>query len=195
MNYNFDSVGFNELDHYLLSQNRIIIHQIWFGTIPNRIAANQTFKKLKSCRDSWSLLNPNLLHIIWNKTQIIQLIKTYYSEFYELFHTYKHEIQRCDFARYCILHRYGGLYVDMDYKCKKSFEQVFREWNQQDIYCVETPNTINENTMVSNSLMLSYVRGHVFWKMLLLEMNKSIDAYKESSKHIQVMYTTGPAIL
>jgi mannosyltransferase OCH1-like enzyme len=186
---------FLELDQYLLSQDRMIIHQIWFGTIPNRMAASQTFKKLKSCRESWSLLNPNLLHMIWNKTQVIDLIKTYYSEFYELFHTYKYEIQRCDFARYCILHRYGGMYVDMDYKCKKPFEQVFLEWNQQDVYCVETPNSINEHTMVSNSLMISYTREHLFWKMLLLEMNKAIDKYKESSKHIQVMYTTGPAIL
>lgn len=193
MNYNPDFKNFQELDDYLLSQNRLIIHQIWFEF---NIRSRSTFKRLKPCRDSWSKCNPNLLHFIWKKPQIINLIKTYYLEFYDLFTKYPHEIQRCDMARCCILHRYGGLYVDMDYKCKKTFERVFELWNQHDIYCVETPNTFfKENISISNSLMLSYTRNHMFWKMLLLEMNKAIEKYIDSSKHIQVMYTTGPAIL
>lgn len=186
---------FDLLDQYLLEQKRIIIHQVWFGTIPNRFKASKTFKELKHCRESWDIFNPNLCHTIWNKPNSVALIKKYYPEFYELFQAYPWEIQRCDMVRYCILHRYGGLYADMDYKCKKDFSYVFEYYKQYDIYLVSTPNAISEDT-VSNSLMLSYTKNHMFWKMLLLEMNKVFDnSWHPSSKHIEVMYTTGPAIL
>lgn len=188
------SSDFEILDNYLLQQQRIIIHQVWFGTIPSKFRALKTYKMLKHCRESWDILNPNLCHTIWSKDNSTQLIKNYYPEFYELFNRYHYEIQRCDMIRYCILHRYGGLYADMDYKCKKNFEEVFRKYNQYDIYLVNTPNNLNNET-VSNSLMLSYTKNHMFWKMLLLEMNKVFENYNNTSKHIQVMYTTGPAIL
>lgn len=186
---------FDLLDQYLLQQKRIIIHQVWFGTIPNRFKASKTYKELKHCRESWDILNPNLCHTIWNKSNSISLIKKHYPEFYELFQSYPWEIQRCDMVRYCILHRYGGLYVDMDYKCKKDFSAVFQKYSQYDVYLVTTPNALSTDT-VSNSLMLSYQKNHMFWKMLLLEMNKAFDKSSHpSSKHIEVMYTTGPGIL
>ena len=35
-------------------------------------------------------------------------------------------IQKVDFFRYCVLYQYGGFYADIDYECRKSFEN---DWN------------------------------------------------------------------
>lgn len=186
------SLNFEELDNYLLEQKRFIIHQIWFDTITSKYKAKKLYEELKHCRESWDILNPNFCHIIWNRENTVKLIKSFYPEFYELFVNYPFEIQRCDMIRYCILHRYSGIYVDMDYKCKKSFQNVFKLWNQYDIYLI---NSSNVSGKISNSMMLSYEKNHMFWKMVLLEMNKIAAGYKDVSKHLQVMYTTGPAML
>ncbi len=81
----------------------------------------------------------------------------------------------------------------MDYFCNKSLSEVHENY-PNDIYFVETPNKMTSDTHISNSLMYS-VRNHVFWKRLFieLELNKEIPYYY--SRHVQIMFTTGPGIL
>ena len=189
------NVSFEEFDDYLLSQKVPIIHQIWFGTFDNKYKSRKIWKSLQPYRDSWTIKNPNLCHVIWNREKSLELVQHHYSEYTELFHKYKYEVQRCDMIRYCILHRYGGIYADMDYKCKKPFGEVFEKWNKHDLYLVQTPNSFNNDFCVSNSLMIARVKDHMFWKILLLEMNRVHDSYSIMSKHIQIMLTTGPKIL
>ena len=38
---------YNDFDKYLLDQKGRIIHQVWFGTIPTKKEAANTYKKLK----------------------------------------------------------------------------------------------------------------------------------------------------
>jgi inositol phosphorylceramide mannosyltransferase catalytic subunit len=187
-------MDFEELDQYLLSQQRTIIHQVWFGTIPNQYSARKTWKKLERYRLSWDHFNPNMCHVVWNKKNSDALVKQYYSEFYEMYSQYPYEIQRCDCVRYCILHRYSGIYCDMDYRCTRSFEGIW-DLYPSDVLLVQTPN-FSGPTGVSNSLMLSKHKEHLFWKKLLLELHNGRDHFMAShSKQITVMWTTGPRIL
>jgi mannosyltransferase OCH1-like enzyme len=92
-----------------------------------------------------------------------------------------------------ILQRYGGLYADMDYYCCKPFDEVFSKFTD-DFYVVCTPNSFGDNTYFSNSLMYSKP-NHSFWRKLLIQMeiDKSCPIYY--SRHMIIMYTTGPGIL
>lgn len=185
---------FNDLDNFLLSNRNKIIHQIWFGTIPNKKEAKKAYEKLKLFRNSWIIKNPTWFRMEWNKKQAETLVKTWYSEHYETYKGYKHEIQRCDFVRYLILHRYGGWYADMDYHCCKPLNDVMTAYCN-DIYFVQTPNNYFGNTdYVSNSLMYS-LAGHTFWKQLLINLERNRNTPLFYSKHLQVMFTTGPGIL
>lgn len=191
---NLSELNFIEFDTYLLSQKSLIIHQVWFTNICNRQQTQKLYSKLKMCRDSWDIHNSNLLHIIWNQERSLHLIKNFFPEYLDLYKNYSYEIQRCDFVRYCLLYRYGGIYVDMDYKCKKPFSIVFKKWNVYSIYFVESSHTCS----ISNSLMISYEKKHIFWKILLMEIYKNSFTFKnfvDSSKHIDIIYTTGPGIL
>jgi len=55
-------------------------------------------------------------HKLWENEEIDELIATEYPEYLQLFEDFTQPIQRVDFARYCILHRHGGIYLDLDVK-------------------------------------------------------------------------------
>lgn len=185
---------FDELDQYLLGHPPShLIHQIWFTIRGIRIGSNKSL--LKSCSQSWDLENPMMYHLVWNRKHCVSLIRKHYAEFEGLFFALPHEIQRCDFARYCILHRYGGIYADMDYKCTKPFEQVWALWNSHDVYLVQSPHSPGDQKYVSNSLMIARIRGHDFWRVLMSEILQASNRMQWLSRHFEVMYTTGPAML
>ena len=35
---------------------------------------------------------------------------------------------KIDILRYCILHKYGGLYADIDYKCFNNFDSYIEKY-------------------------------------------------------------------
>lgn len=186
-----DTLEFEDVDKYLLAQKGRIIHQVWFGTIPNNKEAKKTYEKFKIYRDSWKIKNPTWFHMEWSKKLSDEIVKTYFPEHYDMYRQYPYEIQRCDLVRYFCLYRYGGIYADMDYYCNRSFDDALIEFPNS-FYLVNTPNV--GNTYVSNSLMYSEM-GHVFWRRLFMEMEKNRDSPIYYSRHLEIMYTTGPGIL
>lgn len=183
-----------DLDRYLRSHDGKIIHQIWFGIIPTKRAAKKAFEKLRPYRDTWLLSNPTWFYICWDKEKTDQFVKAFYPEHLEMYNSYKYHIQRCDAVRYFLLHRYGGVYADMDYKCCKPFDQAFQRF-RNDIYFVETPNRLNKDEVhIFNSLMYSRP-GHPFWKKLFIELEKNRTTPSFYGRHLEIMFTTGPAIL
>lgn len=182
---------FKDFDKYLLDQKGRIIHQVWFGTIPNKKKAEKTYINFKIYRDSWKIKNPTWCHVEWNKQMSENLIKYYFPEHFDMYSKYKYEIQKCDFVRYVFLYRYGGIYADMDYYCNKPFDEAFLHF-RNDFYLVNTPNV--GNNYVSNSLMWCKP-SHVFWRLLFLEMELCKESPIYYNRHLIIMYTTGPGIL
>jgi mannosyltransferase OCH1-like enzyme len=181
-------------DTFLLAQNGKIIHQIWFGTIPNKKEAKLQYNSLRYCRESWVLQNPSWHRIEWNREMTIQLVSLFYSEYFDLFSKYRYKIQQCDFIRYLILYRYGGWYVDMDYFCNAPLDRVMNLFPNS-IYFVQSPNKtlVQDDDHISNSLMYS-VPKHPFWKRVFDELLLATDK-PYYPKHLTVMFTTGPGIL
>jgi mannosyltransferase OCH1-like enzyme len=188
-----EDLDFEDLDKYLLNQNGKIIHQIWFGTIPNKKTAKKAFEGLRKYRDSWLIENPSWTYVCWNLSRCKDLVRLFYTQHKEMYDKYPYQIQRCDTVRYFILHRYGGLYADMDYYCKRPWDEVIENY-KNDIYLVETPNKITNDTHISNSLMYSKP-GHVFWNKLFIELEQNQFTPIYYGKHVTIMFTTGPGIL
>lgn len=67
----------------------------------------------------------NYEYKLWDLKDCEKLIKENYSEYLDLWHNFRYPIQRCDFVRYCILHKYGGLYIDCDIRPMKALGEVF----------------------------------------------------------------------
>ena len=192
-----EDLEYEDFDRYLLRQNGKIIHQIWFGIIPNRDAASEALEGLKKYRDTWITQNPNWMYNCWNLDRCENLIKLYYPHHLAMYRRYLYPIQRCDAVRYFILHRYGGLYADMDYHCNRSWDEVLEQYPNS-LYLVETPNTTyftnHSDVHISNSLMYSE-SGHIFWSSLFIELELYQRAPMYYSRHMTIMFTTGPGIL
>lgn len=88
------------------------IHQIWLGSkFPD---------KYKKWADSWSFFNPDWEYRLWTDDNIDDIILPNG----ELFNSIRNYGQKSDFLRYHILNQFGGIYVDTDFECLKSFDTL-----------------------------------------------------------------------
>jgi mannosyltransferase OCH1-like enzyme len=96
-----------------------IIHQSWKDTnVPNHI-----YKK--DWVDSWREKNPEWKYILWTDQANRNLIKCHYPKYLEMYDSYENPIDKADIARFFYMHRYGGIYVDLDFKCLKPLDDLF----------------------------------------------------------------------
>jgi len=136
------------------------------------------------CVESWKkfFLEKEYTYFLWDDYQNQEFIKNEYPMYYDMYMSYETNIKRVDMIRYFFLHKYGGIYADMDYMAMKNFygllhvskvsicESPFKEWEE-----------------VQNSLMTSY-RGNIFWI-------KVIEKAKERIYEKDVLKSTGPILL
>lgn len=87
-----------------------IIHQIWLGSsFP---------EEYKSLQETWKKHHPDWEYRLWTD-QDVAAFGLYNQSIYDLAKNYG---EKSDIFRYEILYRYGGLYVDTDFECVKSFD-------------------------------------------------------------------------
>lgn len=93
---------------------------------------------------SWNKFHPQALHVLWTDEDNDQLIKMHYPEFVELYTSaLLTKVQRADIARVVYLHRYGGVYVDLDYEARADLFANLPE-TTAGIFVVRSPTLLNE---------------------------------------------------
>ena len=127
-----------------------IIHQSW--------KSEKIPKQHISYVHSWDIYHPDALHVLWTDEDNDELVRLYYPHYYQTYKIFVLVIQQCDFARLLYLHRYGGVYADLDYEAHAN---IFERLPNSDIMIVESPILLNET--MQNSLMVSTVLAHPFW--------------------------------
>lgn len=105
----------------------------------------------ETCQKSWqdNFSSPEYDYKFWNDDDLLNLIQTEFPDYLQLYTDFgKNTILKVDFARYAILYKYGGIYADMDFMCKKNFYTMLHD----NLIIVES-SALNE--VVQNSLMAS----------------------------------------
>lgn len=94
-----------------------ILHHIWIGSpLPDHLAA---------CVDSWRTQHPHWEHRLWTDEDLTWLAhRDLYDRAPNLVPRDAVGQLRGDIARYEILHRYGGLYVDADTQALRPVDQA-----------------------------------------------------------------------
>ena len=92
-----------------------IIHQVFWNFKGKEIKEIELFATNVDITKTYCDLN-NYEHKMWNLKDCEELICEHYPEYIELWNEFRYPIQKCDFIRYLILHRYGGFYLDCDVK-------------------------------------------------------------------------------
>lgn len=83
-----------------------ILHQTWKSSLlPSKWAIQS-----KKCQE----MHKDFEYKLWTDESSLEFIKEFYPWFLPTFLGYKFDIQRADAIRYFVLHKYGGVYMDLD---------------------------------------------------------------------------------
>lgn len=153
-----------------------IIHQIWIQGHKNIPI------ELKKYHDDCQKINNNFKFILWDNEKIQNfLIRNYDKKYVDLYNNFKIFAQKADFARYAILYKYGGIYIDMDMICRKNLSS-FLKYNF--FLTVDDPILNSFNKKYLNGI-IGTIPNHIIFEFIF----KNIFLRKD--KLNDVAYSTG----
>ena len=117
----------------------------------------------RRCQQSWLDHFSGFDYQLWDAERIEAFVRDEFPEHYAVFASSPLHIIKIDLARFMILHRYGGIYADMDMYCYGNFYDEL----ERHVYLVEVLNQQNDE-LVQNSL-LAGIAGHRFFMTCLSE--------------------------
>eukprot|EP00954_Amorphochlora_amoebiformis_P017194 1317548-Amorphochlora_amoeboformis.AAC.2 len=129
---------------------------------------HQTYKTDKvpknwaSTPPAWKSAHPGWKYEFWTDERNRKLIEDHYSWFLPTYDAYPYGIQRSDAARYFILHKYGGVYADLDIQPKEG-RHVSEIIGDADLVMYVNAILLTRETLsptVSLSLSLSLLLSH-----------------------------------
>lgn len=140
-----------------------IIHQTWKGeTLPEKAAP---------FAGSWSRLNPGWERILWTDRMLTAFVASEFPHYFDVFCSYPHGVCRADAARYMLMHKFGGLYADIDVECLAELSSLVDETRV--VMCHEPPvhwplhAPYRGHPFVLFNGVLASPPGHPFWAHVL----------------------------
>jgi mannosyltransferase OCH1-like enzyme len=149
-----------------------IIHQVLLGDLEMR-------PKWEQARSSCLELHPTWDFKLWKSHESNQFVQEYYPQIYSTYRYYPLEIQRSNVLRYLLLDRYGGMYLDLDMRCRQNLDFLRGE---EFLTPPANPTGINNAFIVSK-------KGHPFWTHVVDHLIQyDIDWY---TPYLTNMFSTG----
>ncbi|WP_159082532.1 glycosyltransferase [Paragemmobacter aquarius] len=143
--------------------------------------------------ESWKACNPGWTYRFWTDDDLLEFFRQERPDLLDLFLSYDKPVQKADLARYCILHRYGGIYADIDTRCLASAEPIAGD--RRVILCEEPPRHREPalqrglKTMWFNGTMASPPE-HPFWEDVIAACR-----LMAPRRAFDVLENTGPLLL
>jgi len=162
-----------------------IIHQIWLQ------GQAELPKHHIPWQNSIIKYNPNYKYKLWDDSMIRNLIQVYDDELYKIYCNSKHIVQKADIARYVILEKFGGFYIDMDCECFRSLDPLLD--NCQNGLFIADDGQIPFSTM--NGMIGSSPNHPIYTYIfdLIKKRTKSIFAYFPYKSFV-IMWVAGPTM-
>lgn len=147
--------------------------------------------------DRWKVLHPRFEVRLWGLADCEALLSQHYPEYLDMFRGYRYHIQRADAIRYFILHRHGGMYVDLDVHPRYPVGRLLQ------LYEVEPRIQVllcqSQQTAGVSNWFIASKPGAKLWPRVFQHMRIVCDRRYPLSvipiKDATVMLTTGPAML
>jgi hypothetical protein len=140
----------------------------------------ENFKKLSN---TWKNLNPGWDYIYHNKDERANFILKYYPHLYDGF-ICDSGIFQADVWRYCIIHKYGGVYADVDSICVKPLDYMLESYSGEDLLAMDEKSVgpilqgkgyVNNSNFaaIKGSKILEKVIGEVHLRMMYSILNQT----------------------
>jgi mannosyltransferase OCH1-like enzyme len=151
-----------------------IIHQIWLGDQARRPATWMA---------SWRTQHPDWEYRLWTEAELFDL------ECAGQFAALPHFAGKADIARYEILHRYGGIYLDADSECVRPLPEHLRE----NLGFAAWENEYVRPGLVANGVIGARA-GCTLMTTLIVAIKRMNPANLRSLPYTEVWRTTGPGL-
>jgi mannosyltransferase OCH1-like enzyme len=168
----YDTYVVNDLQYQDTPRIPKIIHQIWIGndTLP---------EKYHYFQNTWIQHHPDWQYILWTEKEI-EAFCLMNRVAYDASNNYG---QKSDIARYEILYRMGGLYVDTDFECLKNFDILH--------HCFDFYTGSGFGPLFHAYIgIIASAPGHIILKQCIDHIN--IHAVHNNDPMLNILYTTGP---
>lgn len=166
-----------------------ILHQTWkTSELPEQFARFQ---------DTWRKHHPRWEIRLYDDADCRRLVVADYPELIELYDALPTNIQRADLFRYLVVHRFGGVYADLDMECYRSIEPLLAGrscvFGTEATFGEALRRNLNYRSpyQVANCIFAAS-RGHAFFRLLLDRIRLPTDG---ACSDDQVEETTGPRFL
>ena len=168
-----------------------LIHQTW--------KTNEVPEHWKESHIEWSAMD-GWEYKLWTDDENRRLIEEHYSWFLPKFDSYKHGIQRADAIRYFILHKFGGVYCDLDLVPTNDFNSFFESYrNNEIVLSLNRKGNDHDSQNITNAIMMSKP-GSQFWVLVwdILINPFKFNGWKRilsKTHYFHVLFTTGPGVV
>lgn len=166
------------------------LHQIWFDIGAGDVPPHNTRRAL--IRD----MNPELKYCLWSLSDANKMISNYYPHYISLWNSFPHGINKADFFRYVLMHRFGGIYFDLDFVCCRSLQPLIKQ--NTVILGEEWPYSFRDAT-VHNGALVSGSPFHPFWVHVMENIHKLSRKLKTEDERSDIQKSvfkhTGTAML
>ena len=176
------------------------IHQIWFQGEDNMP------EHLKKYHQTWIENNPDYHIKIWDEGMIKKEIDSFPdADVRDMYNNYPYMIQKIDLAKYIILYRYGGIYIDMDVKNLQRIDESF--FSHYDLILSKMPeniifkylSTLGEKSIftdiINNGIIMAQLQHQVILETINEAKKNKNSIYKNINKPLYIFITTGPLCL
>lgn len=156
-----------------------VIHQTWrTGEV------EPPFRK--TWQASWSRHHPAWTYRFWTDADLAAFVATEFPDFLACYIAYDQAIKRVDAARYLILKRLGGVFVDLDFVCLRPLDPLLS--GHALVFGSQHPGDWQgTRDHVCNAFMASSP-GHSFWQGIETDL-------LASAQQAEVVVATGPNFL
>jgi mannosyltransferase OCH1-like enzyme len=166
-----------------MMQIPLIINQIW-----NDLNVPDQYEPLI---ETWRQNHPYWRYKLWTYEMSREFIKDHYPAFLTTYDAYPRDIQRVDAARYFILNKQGGLFVDIDFECIKNIEELLDDQNcvmgiEPEGHCT----MLNKDVIICNAFMACTPQNDFLSTICEDLQNKTMPVNKNA--RMNVLESTGP---
>jgi len=157
-----------------------IIFQTW--------KTDQVPDKWKTSPESIRKYMPSWKYVLMTDRDNREFVKHNFPDFLPYYDKFEYPIQRADAIRYCLLYKFGGIYLDLDMELQYPLDELFT--SHKGLYFV---NSSNVTSCLTNAFMAS-IPEHPVWLDCIEAMKKPLPSWCVG-KHWKVMMSTGPMML
>lgn len=135
----------------------------------------------RSFQRGWRERHPGWTHRLWTDADLRALVRDDYPWLLETFDGYREPIRRADAGRYLVLHRHGGLYVDLDFECLLPVDALLagRElvMGLEPTVHLEIPALRDHGLeRIACNAFIASIPGHPFWEHLFRQLLRAPNA-------------------